>query len=316
MHKIIFFGTSDFAVPSLKALLADGRFEIVGVVTQPDRPVGRHAVLTPPAIKKFVQSVIPAKAGIRILQPEKLKEEDFKNWITDIGPACDAFVIVSYGKILPQWLLDLPRKGAVNVHGSLLPRWRGASPIQAAIAAGDANSGVTIMKLDAEMDHGPILAQKAEPIMEDDTGSKLHDRLSQVGADILPDVLADYLDGKIEPRSQKHDEATYCRILTREDGKLDFSKSAKDLKKLVLAYDPWPGTWTEIDGKRIKILEAGEGAKDLSKQPGDFFVRHGLPCLACADGTVLEIRRLQPEGKSAMDGAAFVRGWNNKSSSR
>ncbi|MFA5185572.1 MAG: methionyl-tRNA formyltransferase [Patescibacteria group bacterium] len=302
MFKIIFFGTSEFAVPSLKALADDGRFEILGTVTQPDRPVGRHAVLTPPAVKAATPD------GIPVFQPEKLKDESFKSWISDIGPSCDAFVIVSYGKILPQWLLDLPKKGIVNVHGSLLPRWRGASPIQSAIAANDPVSGVTIMLIDAEMDHGPILSQIEEPILPDDTGGELHDRLATIGGETLPDVLADYLDGKIQPRAQKHEDATNCRTLTRDDGKLDPNKTAEDLEQLVFAYNPWPGTWIEIGGKRIKILAAMDGDADKTRKPGDRFVRDGIPCLACADGTVLEIKRLQPEGRNAMSGQEYLRG--------
>ncbi|MFA4954511.1 MAG: methionyl-tRNA formyltransferase [Patescibacteria group bacterium] len=308
MHRIIFFGTSEFAIPSLRALMQDGRFEIAGIVTQPDRPVGRHAVLTPPPVKSFV---IPAKAGIQIFQPEKLKDENFKAWITEVGPTCDAFVVVSYGKILPQWLLDLPRQGIINVHGSLLPRWRGASPIQAAIAAGDTLSGVTIMQIDAEMDHGPLLAQAEEKILDTDTGGALHDRLADLGGRILPDVLADYLDGRIEAQEQDHTIATSCKILSRDDGKLDFDKTAQEVERLIRAYDPWPGTWMEFDGKRLKIITARLGADDTEKKPSERFVRNDLPCIACADGTVIEIQKLQPESKPAMDGAAFLRGNKN-----
>ncbi|MDQ7814866.1 MAG: methionyl-tRNA formyltransferase [Patescibacteria group bacterium] len=308
MKKIIFFGTSDFAVPALKALLNDERFEVVGVVTQADKPVGRHAILTPPAIKKFLASAVPARTGIPIKQPLKLKDEDFKSWITDIGPSCDAFVIVSYGKILPQWLLDLPKKGIVNVHGSLLPRWRGASPIQAAIAAGDALSGVTVMLIDAEMDHGPLLATADEKILAEDTGSTLHDRLALLGGHILPDILSDYLEGKIQPQEQDHEKATYCKILSRDDGKLDFTKTADELERLIRAYDPWPGTWMEIDGKRVKILSAKISQKADETKPADRFVRNSSPCITCADGTVLEIVRLQPEGKKAMEGSDYLRG--------
>lgn len=309
MHKIIFFGTSDFAVPSLKSLLADDRFDVLGVVTQPDRPVGRHATLTPPAVKTALSSAIPAQAGIQVPvhQPEKLKDEDFKRWISEIGPSCDAFVIVSYGKILPQWLLNLPKKGIVNVHGSLLPRWRGASPIQAAIAAGDAVSGITIMLIDAEMDHGPILAQAQEPITDDDTGGKLHDRLAELGGKILPDVLADYLEGKIQPREQDHAAATYCKILTRDDGKLDFSKNAAELERQIRAHNPWPGTWTELKDKRLKVMSASIG-DIVNKQAGDRFLKNDLPCIACSDGTTLVITRLQAEGKKITNGQDFVRG--------
>jgi len=298
-YKIIFFGTSDFAVPSLEALARDGRFEIAGIVTQPDRPVGRHAVLTAPPVKQSLHTAIPAQAGIQIplRQPEKIKDEDFQTWIKDIGPSCDAFVIVSYGKILPQWLLDLPKKGVVNVHGSLLPRWRGASPIQAAIAAGDKTSGVTIMLIDAEMDHGPILATAEEPIQNNDTGKSLHDRLAIIGGKTLPDVLASYLDGKIQPTEQDHSLATHCKILTRDDGKLDFTKTSEELERLIRAYNPWPGTWTEVEGKRLKVLSAKIGVEGYS--------------IPCADGAI-ELLSVQPEGKSLMSGIDFLRGLNNR----
>jgi methionyl-tRNA formyltransferase len=311
-YKIIFFGTSDFAVPSLEALSKDPRFEIFGVVTQPDRPVGRHAVLTAPPIKQFALSVTPVKTGAhpRLQQPEKIKDEDFQSWIKDIGPSCDAFVVVSYGKILPQWLLDLPAQGVVNVHGSLLPRWRGASPIQAAIAAGDTVSGVTIMKIDAEMDHGPLLATVEEPIREDDTGNSLHDRLATLGADILPDVLSAYLDGKTQPTEQDHTLATYCKTLTRDDGKLDFTKSSRELERLIRAYNPWPGTWTELKAaemKRLKVL-AVRVAATTTKPPGEFFIVNGRPHVACDHGESIELVTVQPEGKKAMSGEEFVRG--------
>jgi len=317
MHRIIFFGTSEFAIPSLRALTQDGRFEIAGIVTQPDRPVGRHAVLTPPPVKmeagswKLESGILASSFQLPaspIFQPEKLKDENFKAWITEVGPSCDAFVVVSYGKILPQWLLDLPRQGIVNVHGSLLPRWRGASPIQAAIAAGDTLSGVTIMQIDAEMDHGPLLAQAEEKILDTDTGSALHDRLADLGGRILPDILADYLEGRIEAHEQDHAAATSCKILSRDDGKLNFNKTAQEVERLIRAYDPWPGTWMEFDGKRLKIIAARFGVDDAEKKPSERFVRDGLPCIACADGTVIEIQKLQPESKPAMDGAAFLRG--------
>lgn len=277
MAKIIFFGTSEFAVPSLEALSRDSRFEIAAVVTQPDRPVGRHATVTPPPVKLAAQ-----RLGIStILQPEKISELQAASYQLQV----DAFVVVSYGKILPQWLLDFPKHGAVNVHGSLLPRWRGASPIQAATAAGDEKTGVTIMKLDAEMDHGPILAQAEEKILATDTGGSLHDRLAILGAKTLPDILAGTLDGNIAPKEQDHALATSCKTLTREDGRLDFTKPAQEIERLVRAYDPWPGTWTEVEGKRMKILS-----------------------VRVVSNEKLEIISLQPEGGSAMSASEYVRG--------
>lgn len=304
MHNVVFFGTSDFAVPSLKALAADPRFHVIGVVTQPDRPVGRHAQLTASPVKNAA-----AWLGLsEIRQPEKMKDTDFQDWIRRIGPSCDAFVVVSYGKILPQWLLDLPKRGVINVHGSLLPRWRGASPIQAAIAAGDSMTGVTIMKLDAEMDHGPIIATSEEKIFSTDTGGSLHDRLADLGANLLISVLSDYLDGKIEPAEQNHSLATSCNILTRDDGKIDWTKPAEAIERLVRAYNSWPGTWMDLNGKRLKILAARVGVTSEERRPGEHFISNGLPCISCANGTILEITRIQPEGKSPMSGAEFLRG--------
>ncbi len=303
MYKVLFFGTSEFAVPSLTALAGDGRFYIMSIVTKPDSPVGRHAVLTPPPIK-----LAAAHLGLKsIKQPEKIKDEDFMGWIRTVGPDCDAFVVVSYGKILPQWLLDLPKHGVVNVHGSLLPRWRGASPIQAAIAAGDAMSGVSIMSLDALMDHGPVITEAEEPIRDTDTGGALHDRLAARGGDILPDTLARYLTGELKALDQDHAKATMCKILTREDGKLDWSKDAIEIERLVRAYQPWPGTWTEHKGKRLKISAARVGGK-TDHAPGMRFMHEGLPCIACGNGTSLCLLELQPEGKPVMSADVFLRG--------
>jgi methionyl-tRNA formyltransferase len=294
-YRIVFFGTSEFAVPALDTLRKDGRFEIIGVVTQPDRPVGRHAVLTSPPV-----IVAASDTGLTtIFQPEKLKDETFSAWIKEVGPACDAFVVIAYGKILPQWLLDLPKQGIVNVHGSLLPRWRGPSPIHAAIAAGDKKTGVTIMKIDAEMDHGPVLALLEEPIRPADTTPSLHDRLSIIGASNLPNVLADYLDGKIKPVEQDHSQATICKILSRDNGRLDpTTKTAEELERLVRAYTPWPGTFIEENGKRIKIL-ASRVVSEKSKE--GFF-------LDCANGTILELTTVHPENGKQMSGVEYLRG--------
>lgn len=219
-----------------------------------------------------------------------------------------AFVVVSYGKILPQWLLDIPEKGCVNVHASLLPRWRGASPIQAAIAVGDKMTGITIMLMDALLDHGPILAQVEEPILDTDTGGSLHDKLSEHGADILPNVLADYLEGRIEPREQDHVLATECGILSRDDGKIDWYWTSNKIERLVRAYNPWPGTWMELDGKRLKILAARIRPNCDSCRPGEMFTWKGRPSMACSHGTVLEFVTVQPEGKKPMSGEEFMRG--------
>ncbi len=293
-YKILFFGTSEFAVPSLRALLTDSRFEVVGIVTQPDRPVGRHAILTAPPIKQAVLG----NEELKVHQPETLKDDAFQEWLRAFGPECDAFVVVSYGKILPKWLIELPKKGVINVHGSLLPRWRGAAPIQAAIAAGDKISGVTVMCIDEQLDHGPIIALAEEPILPEDTGSTLHDRLAKLGGAVLHDVLADYLTGAITPEKQDHDLATECKTLTREDGKLDFTKTAEKLERIIRAYTPWPGTWMMWQEKRLKIHQATIGITDESKKPGELFADEQKLFLACAEGTSLQLLKIQQEGKT------------------
>jgi len=236
-----------------------------------------------------------------------MSDPDFRTQTEKLGGDCDAFVVISYGKILPAWLLNLPKKGSINIHGSLLPRWRGAAPIQAAIAAGDTASGVTIMKIDEALDHGPILAIAEELIRETDSGGQLHDRLAELGGKMLPDILADYLDGKIQPREQDHDLATNCRTLTRDDGKLNFTKTSQELERQIRAYTPWPGTWMEWNGKRLKILEA-KIAKDTDGKPGEILVNDRKPVLVCAKGTALELISVQPEGKKAMSGIDFSSG--------
>jgi methionyl-tRNA formyltransferase len=306
MFNVIFLGTSEFAVPSLKSLLNDRRFRVLAVVTQPDKPAGRHAELTPPPVK-----VTALKYHLPVFQPTKIKElETDENLKKLLDPQPDAFVVVSYGKILPPWFLEIPRAGIVNVHASLLPRWRGASPIQAAIAAGDHTTGVTIMKIDELLDHGPIIAQAEELIEPTDTGGTLHDRLAEHGGDMLPNVLADYLDGKIKPREQDHNLATECRTLTRDDGKIDWNHTSEQIEHQVRAYDPWPGTWMELDGKRLKILAVRIRPNDAAHHPGKFFIWKNRPSVACGQGTVIELTKVQPEGKKPMSGEDFVRGYS------
>ena len=325
-HRIVFFGTSDFSIPSLRALLADQRFEVVAVVTKPDQPIGRHQTITPPPVKTLAQ-----EHSAPVYQFEKIKTEETFETLRNLslrGSAkqsmdcrvssdstrndniVDAYVVVSYGKIIPQRILDLPKRGCVNVHGSLLPRWRGASCVQAAIAAGDEKSGVTIMMMDAEMDHGDILAQAETTVGLDETGGTLHDRLAQLGADNLPDVLADYLDGKVVPKPQNHDQATFCKLLSRDDGKIDWSKPAEEIERLVRAYDPWPGTWTEWDGKRIKILASRSAQSQLSAADaiGTLKAANTSLLVKCGDGNALEILELQPEGKKAMPAKEYLAG--------
>ncbi|MCK9360720.1 methionyl-tRNA formyltransferase [Patescibacteria group bacterium] len=288
-YKIVFYGTSPFAVPSLDAVAADGRFEILGVVTQPDRPAGRKGELQKPAVKIAAENL-----GLAVVQPERVKTDDAYETLKALGG--EAAVVASYGQILPQRVLDLYSKGMVNVHASLLPEYRGASPINAAIRDGRDKTGVTIMLMDAQMDHGATLAMAEEPIKPDDTTASLTPRLAELGARILPETLIGYFEGSIKPVQQTHDQATFVKILNREDGKLDGLPTATDMERLVRAMDPWPGTFIEHKGKRLKVLKAKTGRMD------------GYPVIKAADGSELTLLTIQPEGKKPMDGADFVRG--------
>jgi len=307
-YSIIFFGTSDFSAPSLQALISDARFSVKAVVTKPDMKVGRHQEVVEPPVK-----VMAKKNGIPVLQFESIKSaesyEALKR-VQDESRGVDAYVVVSYGKIIPQKVLDLPKHGVINVHGSLLPKHRGASCVQSAIASGDKETGVTIMLMDAEMDHGPTLAQKKTEIKVDDTGGMLHDRLADMGAVLLPNTLAGFIEHKIEPMEQAHDEATYCKILKREDGKIDWSNPASEIERLVRAYDQWPGTYTEKDGKRVKILKCRTSnvERRTSQVPATWVAEDDKLFINCGNGSELEILELQPEGKRRMSAREYLVG--------
>jgi methionyl-tRNA formyltransferase len=225
-------GSPDFAVPSLEALCAS--YTVVGVVTQPDRPAGRGGTVVLPAIK-----VAALRLGIPVIQPEKLRQPDAMEQLQAWSP--DVIVVTAFGQILRPVVLDLPRFGCINVHGSLLPRWRGAAPIQAAILAGDKETGITIMKMDAGVDTGPILSQRYIPIAPDDTGGSLFAKMSTLGAELLLDTLPRYLSGELIPQPQPEEGATYAPMLKKEDGLLDFTRPAVELERRVHAMNPWPG---------------------------------------------------------------------------
>ncbi len=275
--RVVFYGTSAFAVPALEALARDARFDVIGVVTQPDRPAGRKGELAKPAMKIAAEALM-----LPILQFERVKDDASYDALKNLGG--DVAVVASFGQIIPQRLLDVYPHGAVNIHGSILPEYRGASPITAAIRDGKTETGVTIMLMDAKMDHGPILSIAKEPILADDTAESLTPRMAMLGATILPDVLAKHVAGEIKPIEQDHSKATGVKLLTREDGRLDLTRPAVELERLVRAMTPWPGTFFEQDGKRIKVLKA--------RVEGDAFIP-------------LEV---QPEGKKPMTYADYQRG--------
>ncbi len=302
--KIIFVGTPDFAVPTLKALIADADFEIAAVITQEDKPVGRKQTLTPPSVK-----IIALKNNIIVWQPAKIK--DIKNEIAALKP--DFIVVIAYGQIIPQSILDIPKYGCINIHASLLPRWRGAAVIQAPILAGDTETGVTIMKMDKGLDTGPIIAQMKVNILKNETAETLHDELAKLGAQMLPETLKAFARGEMEIKPQDEKLVTYARELKKEDGRINWAKPAIEIERMVRAYTPWPGTYTELKDKKekrknIKILEVVNNDLPINKfKTGEIFLDNGKIAVQCGDGALV-IKRLQLEGGKPLTADEFLRG--------
>jgi methionyl-tRNA formyltransferase len=301
--RIVFMGSPDFAVPSLRALAQ--KYPIVGVVTQPDREAGRGRMLVAPPVKEAALEL-----GLSVMQPEKLRTPDSIAQLQAWGP--DLIVVAAFGQILRPAVLDLPRFGCVNVHGSLLPRWRGAAPIQAAILAGDKETGITIMKMDAGVDTGPILARRALPILPEDTAGSIFEKMGSLGADLLLEILPGYLAGAITPRPQPEERSTYAPMLKKEEGLLDFSRPAEELARRVRAFHPWPGTWMVWQGLPLKIHKAH--TTDGGGDPGVKLIVQGLPAITTPDGLLI-LDEIQPAGKKSMPGKAFLtgaRGWEDQ----
>ena len=240
--KIIFMGTAELSCASLEKLAADERFSVLAVVTQPDKPKGRELKLTPSPVK-----VLAEKLKLPVLQPLKARDEKFIGELRELEP--DLMVVVAYGQILPQAILDLPPFGCLNVHTSLLPKYRGAAPIQWAIANGDAETGVTIMKMDAGLDTGPVLAMRRTPILAEDDSQKLHDRLAQLGAELLIETISDHVAGKISPQPQPVEGSTYAAKIKKEDGRIDWNLPAQQIWNRLRAFTPWPGAFTFLQAE-------------------------------------------------------------------
>ena len=295
--KIVFMGTPDFASESLKALLSCPKHQVVGVISQPDRPVGRHQVLQPTATKQVAR-----EAGIPVWQPERIKAEENLELLASLSP--DVIVVAAYGQILPKSILELPKYGCVNVHGSLLPAYRGAAPIQRALLEGNQTTGITTMQMDVGMDTGDILLQREIPITKEDTSGSLFEKLAALGGELLLETLDELEKGNITPKKQDESLATYAPMLKKEEGLLDFSRTAKELDCQIRAMDPWPGAYTFLSGKRIKILEAV-----LSDETGEtgLLLPQKEAVVCCKEGA-LRILKLQPEGKKPQTGEEFMRG--------
>lgn len=297
--KIIFIGSSEFAVPILQELL-NRDLQIIAVITQPDRPVGRKKILTPTPIKKLAQ-----ERQLIILQPLKIAR--IKDKIKKLNP--DLVITASYGQIIPQEILDIPKQKCLNVHPSLLPKYRGSSPIQSAILNGDKQTGVSIMIMDAKMDHGDIVAKKSLKII-DQNYLELHNELSEFGANLLVKILPDYLAEKIKAKQQNHKNAVFTKILQRADGQIDWRKKAIEIERQVRAFYPWPGSWSFLsDNKKLKIIQVSllKNAGRF-KNAGEIFLTEDKKMgVLCRQGSLI-LEKVQLEGKKEMSGQEFIRG--------
>jgi methionyl-tRNA formyltransferase len=313
--RTVFMGSPDFALPTLRQLVK--HYPVVGVVTQPDKPAGRGRVMTPPPVKQLALEL-----GLPVIQPGRIREPEAMAQLQAWQP--DLIVVAAFGQILRPAVLDLPQYGCINVHASLLPRWRGAAPIQAAILHGDAETGVTIMCMDPGVDTGAVLSQRALPISPEDSAGTLGTKLAYLGADLLIDTLPGYLEGVIRPQPQNAGEPTYAPMLKKEEGLLDFSQSAPALARRVHAFNPWPGAYTLWDGQILKVHRAhavitpiplplgeGEGVRGIGESiPGVRVLYQNIPAIAAADG-LLVLDEVQPAGKKRMPGKVFLQGARN-----
>lgn len=290
--RIIFAGTPEFASAHLQAIL-DSQHQVIAVYTQPDRPAGRGQKLMPSPVKSLA-----LEHNIPVFQPKSLRNEDAQKELASLD--ADLMVVVAYGLILPQAVLDTPTLGCINVHGSILPRWRGAAPIQRAIEAGDTESGVTIMQMDAGLDTGDMLLKAFCPIHPTDTASNLHDRLIEVGQPALIQSLDDIAGGNIHPEKQDDKLANYAHKMSKEEARLDWQKSAQALDQQIRAFNPWPVAITALDDTNIRVWEATALEESSTEEPGTLIKadKDGLD-IACREGT-LRIKRLQLAGSRAM----------------
>jgi len=297
---LVFCGTPRFAVPTLEALVRAG-FSVRLVVTQPDKPSGRGLTLAPSPVK---QSALALE--LPVTQPENIRNNDeFRAQLTALKP--DAIIVVGYGRILPQWMIGLPRLGNINLHASLLPKYRGAAPIQWAIARGETVTGVTTMRIDAGLDTGDILLQKEIPVQPMDTAETLAPTLAAIGADLTIETLRGLQAGTIKPRPQDHANATLAPILKKEDGRIDFHHTAQEICNRLRGFQPWPGAFTTFRGKNLHIWDAAVSQRSLPH--GELLVENNRLVVGCSAGTSLTLLEVQPEGKKRMAVRDFLHGY-------
>ncbi len=295
--KILFMGTPDIAAVSLKQLIKDG-FDVVGVVTQPDKPRGRKQILTPPETKLAAQ-----EAGIPVYQPEKLKNGELKEVLEMLSP--DLIAVVAYGKILPDYVLDYPKYGCINMHGSLLPKYRGAAPIQWAVINGDRITGVTTMKMDKGVDTGDMLLKKEIEIGKYETSEQLFERMAQLGADVLSETISHIKE--ITPVPQDNNAATHAPMITKEMAQIDWNKSAEGISKLICGMNSWPIAYTLYNGQTMKIYSAVVSDEVYTGENGEIKESEGKLVVKCATGGI-EIKELQFAGSKRLSAAEYLRG--------
>jgi len=299
--RIVFLGTPEFAVPTLERAFEAGH-EVAAVVTQPDRPKGRGRRLAAPPVKETA-----LRLGLPVYQPESIRTPEAIELFGSLKP--DAMVVVGYGKIIPQAVIDIPPRGIVNVHASLLPRYRGAAPVQWAVANGETATGVTTMRIDAGLDTGDILLQRETAIGPRETAVELAERLAAMGAALLVETLAGLERGEIVPRPQNSAEATFAPVLKKEDGRIEWRRPAQEIANRIRGFTPWPGCYTHLRGKALEICRAcavGGG----TGEPGSAHPVRGRLVVTCGEGTALEILEVQMEGRKRMDAAAFQNGYH------
>jgi methionyl-tRNA formyltransferase len=303
-ENLVFCGTPQFAVPTLEKLVEAG-FNVRLVLTQPDRPKGRGLGLVASPVKQTTQ-----RLGLPIYQPEKIKQnEELRAKLYEIVPA--AIIVVGYGRIIPKWMLELPKHGNINLHASLLPKYRGAAPIQWAIANGESVTGVTTMRIDEGLDTGDILLQKGLAILDEDTAETASPRLAAIGAELMIETLRGLAEGSISPKAQKNDEATLAPILKKEHGRIDFSCSAQEIYNRLRGFQPWPGAFTTFRGKPLNITAAKPSSEEVAR--AQLLVRNDKLFVGCGNSTALELLEVQPEGKKRIAARDFVHGYRPES---
>jgi len=307
--RLVFCGTPQFAVPTLERLHKE--FDVALVVTQPDKPRGRGMEVTSSPVKAAA-----ARLGLPLSQPEKIKNNaEFRAELESMRP--DAIVVVGYGKLIPKWMLELPRLGNINLHASLLPKFRGAAPIQWAIATGESVTGNTTMLLNEGLDTGDILLQQELAIADDDTSLTLAPRLAAAGAELMSRTLNGLREGSVKPQPQDDARATLAPILRKEDGRIDFARSAKEISDRLRGFQPWPGAYTTWRGASVKFVSAmPAGVSDASLPPGETRVEKGRVLIGCGGGSLLEVAELQLEGKKKMSALDFINGMRPQSGER